>query len=280
MTNAIKIAGFQIDCAFADSDKNVKAFAEMVPQAIAQNAKLLILPECYLSGYAFANRHEAYSIAETVPGPSVDKLIAICQQSNCYVVTGMLEKTHAGELFNSAVLLGPNGIIGKYRKMHIPFMGADRFVTPGNIPYEVYEIEGIKVGINICFDGSFPEGSRVLALMGADLILLPTNWPMGAKPFVLPLTIARAIENHVYYAAINRIGQENGVRYIGQSRILDYNGQVMSEADEEEKILYATLYPEKSRQKRIVIVPGEYEVDRIHMRRPEMYSELVKTIKK
>jgi predicted amidohydrolase len=130
------------------------------------------------------------------------------------------------------------------------------------------------VGINICYDGSFPESARVLTVLGADLVVLPTNWPTGARP-AIKLALARALENHIYYAAVNRVGEERGFRFIGQSQIIDPDGEVIAEAaGEGEDVIVAEIDPEQARRKRVVKIPGEYEVDRVADRRPEMYGPL------
>jgi predicted amidohydrolase len=140
----------------------------------------------------------------------------------------------------------------------------------------VWDIDGLRVGMLICFDGSFPEASRVLALLGADLIVLPTNWPSGGRcscDYVPPM---RAHENHVYFMAVNRVGEEGGFSFIGNTRVVDWDGKNLAAAPEpKEAVIYAEIDPAKARQKRVVFVPGEYEVDRIAGRRPELYGPLV-----
>jgi predicted amidohydrolase len=130
--------------------------------------------------------------------------------------------------------------------------------------------------MNICYDGSFPESARVLTLLGADLIVLPTNWPPEAGFNPRHVVPTRAFENRVYYAAVNRVGEERGVRFIGLSRIVAPDGSLLaaSESDREE-ILYAEIDPAQARRKRIVHASGKYELDRIADRRPEMYGPLV-----
>jgi 5-aminopentanamidase len=271
-----KIALIQMDCVFADIQANLKRIAAKTIEAAQQGARLVVFPECILTGYGFSSLEEAIPVAETIPGPSTKKLSQIADQHGIFIVYGMLERdSESQKIFNSAALVGPNGMIASYRKVHLPILGVDRFTTPGNRPFEVHDLGGLKIGINICYDGSFPESSRILTLLGADLIVLPTNWPTGARGSVLPLSQARAIENHVYYAACNRIGEERGFRYIGSSRVVDFSGTVLTTAENEETILYAEIDPEKARQKQVVIIPKEYEVNRVGHRRPEMYGPLV-----
>src|SRR5262249_35462680 len=161
-----------------------------------------------LTGYAFENKEEAVPHSEPVPGPACEVMAHECRTYNMYAVFGLPERTSAGELFNACTLIGPKGVVASYRKVHLPFLGLDRFATPGDRQFSVHEIEGLRIGMTICYDGSFPECTRVLTLLGADLVVLPTNWPTGAVNTVKYLVQARALENHIYYAACNRVGEE------------------------------------------------------------------------
>lgn len=130
--------------------------------------------------------------------------------------------------------------------------------------------------MNICYDSAFPEASRVLALDGADLIVLPTNWPPGASCLADYAVPSRAMENRVYYIAVNRVGQERGFHFIGRSKICNVDGGVLAEAPhEQEAILYAELDLERARNKHIVRVPGKHEIDRFADRRPDLYGRIV-----
>src|SRR5262249_43030791 len=155
-------------------------------------------------------------------------------------------------LFNACTLIGPAGLIATYRKVHLPFLGVDRFTTPGDQPFAVHALtpnpspggrgEELRIGMNICYDGSFPESARCLMLLGADLIVLPTNWPTGAIGTAKTLIPARALENHVYYAACNRIGTERGFQFIGMSRIIGCTGEHLAVSDNDKPtILYADI---------------------------------------
>ena len=271
-----KIAAVQMNCRLADTKGNLENIRIKLREATAQGAKLVIFPECVLSGYCFESKDEAWPHAETLPGPSTQVLADDCRQLGVWAIYGLLERVDAGnQLFNAAALIGPNGLAATYRKIHLPFLGVDRFTTPGDRPFEVHDLGGLKVGINICYDGGFPESARVLMLQGADLIVLPTNWPPGAINTAKYIIPARAIENSVYYAAVNRTGEERGFRFIGQSKIVDVTGNSLAEAaDDKEQILYGEVDPARARNKRVVNIPGKYELDRINDRRPEMYRVL------
>ncbi len=271
-----KIAGVQMDCLFAGHTHNLRVIRSRLHEAASHGAQLVLFPECALTGYCFSSREEAWPHAETLPGPSTETLLADCRQLNVWAIVGLLERDGQNEhLYNTAVLLGPRGQMQRYRKIHLPCLGVDRFTTPGDLPFAVHDLGGLRVGMNICYDAGFPEAARVLTLLGADLIVLPTNWPPDAQRVVRYIIQARALENRVYYAAVNRVGEEHGYRFIGQSRIVDCSGDLLCASDDaREVILYAEIDPEQARAKRLVIVPDEYEVDRVGDRRPEMYRPL------
>ncbi len=270
-----KIACVQTDCRIGDVPSNLKAIRAGLRDAARLGARLAVFPECVLTGYCFESRDEAWPFAEPAPGPSLDAIAADCRELGVWAVVGMLERDGDGGLFNACALVGPGGFMATYRKIHLPYLGVDRFTTPGDRPFAVHDLGGLRVGMHVCYDGSFPESARVLTVLGADLLVLPTNWPTGAEPTIRHLTAARALENHVYYAACNRVGEERGFRFIGQSRILDCNGELLASAGADApEIITAEIDPAVARNKRLVKIPGKYELDRVAHRRPEMYRPL------
>lgn len=272
MAETWKIAGVQMDCRLGDTAWNLKKMLGHLDAASRQGARLVIFPECALSGYCFDSRDEAWPHAEEVPGPAVESLAEACRRLSVFAVMGMLER--AGDrLFNACVLVGPQGLVGTYRKVHLPFLGIDRFNTPGDRPFAVWDIGGLRVGLSICYDGSFPESARVMTLAGADLVALPTNWPAGSECASDHMVATRAMENTIYYAAVNRVGEERGFRFIGGSRICDPAGKTLAVA-EGEAVLHAEIEPGRARQKQIVRVPGKHEINRIRDRRPEFYRAI------
>lgn len=271
----MKIAGVQMDVVLADVNRNLERMIERMRETMAAGARLTVFPECALSGYCFDSLDEARPHAQPIPGPATERMRAACAELGCYAIFGMLE-LDGSKLYNAAVLVGPTGVIGSYRKVHLPFLGIDMFTSYGDRPFAVHNAGELKVGMNICYDASFPEGSRSLAILGADLIVLPTNWPPGSECTAASVINARAIENAVYFIAVNRVGSERGFDFIGRSKIADPSGQTLSEATgASEEILYAEIDPAKSRRKHIIRVPGKHEIDRLADRRPEMYGLLV-----
>jgi predicted amidohydrolase len=264
-----------MDIALARPDENLARIEQFLETTAANGAWLTIFPECALAGYCFESLAEARPYAEPAPGPSIERLTAACRRLGVFAVLGLLE-ADGERIFNACVLVGPEGLIGSYRKVHLPYLGVDMFTTPGDRPFAVYQAGELRVGMHICYDGAFPEAPRVLALAGADLIVLPTNWPPGAKCTAEFLTNCRAMENHVYYAAVDRVGEERGFTFIGQSRICEPGGSTIADAPHDrEEILYADLDVELPRNKHLVRVPGKHEIDRFADRRPEMYGPLV-----
>jgi predicted amidohydrolase len=272
-----KIAGVQMDCHLGNKSRNLEAIRSQLREAAGQGARLVIFPECALTGYCFESKAEAWRHAELLPGPSSDTLAADCRALGVYAVVGLLER--AGDaLFNACVLVGPPGLVATYRKIHLPYLGVDRFTTPGDRPFAVHDLGGLRVGMTICYDGSFPEAARVLMLLGADLIVLATNWPTGAISSARYVVQARAVENLVYFAAVNRVGEERGFHFIGMSRLIDCHGELLAAGKGAEEILYAEIDPTQARAKHIVKIPGKYELDRVRDRRPEMYQPICASV--
>lgn len=270
----MRIAAVQIDIAFGQVETNLRRIEALIEETGRAGAVLAIFPECATTGYCFDSLEEALGFAQPVPGPATDSLGAACARGGNFAIFGLLERD-GGRLYNAALLVGPEGIVASYRKIHLPFLGVDRFATPGDRPFAVDDARGVRIGLNICYDASFPESARALALLGADLVALPTNWPPGSECVADHVLNTRALENAIYVAAANRVGSERGFRFIGRSRIVGPDGQTLASLDcADEGILYAEIDPEGARHKHIIRVPGLHEIDRFADRRPEMYGIL------
>lgn len=268
-------AAVQMDVEPGESDSNLSRMAGFARDAAGREADLVVFPECSLTGYCLGSREEARELAEPVPGPAVLRTSALCRELGIHVIFGLIE-ARGERLHNTVVLVGPSGLLARYRKVHLPHVGVDRFLDPGEEAFAVHETSLCRLGMNICYDGGFPEPARVLALDGADLITLPTNWPRGAEAFARHAVPTRALENTVYYLASSRVGEERGTRFIGLSSICDPSGEVLASADQvTETVLVARIDPARARDKTIVRVPGEHIINRIADRRPEFYRRLV-----
>ncbi len=269
----MKVAAVQMDVKIGEKERNLARVLEFFGQAASAGAKLVVFPECALSGYCFTSRAEAEPAAETVPGAATDKIFEVARKTGASAVVGLLERAGA-KLFNSAAVIGPGGLLGVHRKIHLLCLGIDRYDDPGDIPFPVFSASGAKLGVNICFDCSFPESGRVVKLKGAQVLAIPTNWPARSDTWQYVPKV-RAIENHLYVVAADRVGVERGVNFVGRSQIINPNGDVLAEAGEtEETILSAEIEPAASDDNRVVRIPGEYEFDRIAARRPETYGPI------
>jgi predicted amidohydrolase len=267
------IALVQMDPKIGDRARNRAAIVAGIERAAGAGARLVVFPECALSGYVFDSAAAAAPAAETVPGETTEAVAEACRKHGVYAIVGLLERVDDA-LYNSAFVAGPSGLVANYRKCHLPVLGIDRYVGRGE-ELPVIELPFARIGILICYDVRFPEAARSLTLRGADVIVVPTNWPEGAESAPEFLTRARAWENRVFVAACNRVGEERGARFIGRSQIVAPDGKLLAEADGcSETMLTATIDPALARQKKLVIRPGEFELDPIGGRRPELYRDV------
>ena len=275
----MKVAAVQMDVKILEKGRNLQKILEDLEAAAQAGAKIVVFPECALTGYCFRGREEAWPEAERVPGPATEKVAAAAKRLGCTAVVGMLERD-GDRIYNAAAVITPEGILGTYRKIHLLCLGIDRFDAPGDKPFPVFESPHGKIGINICYDCSFPESGRVVKLKGAELLAIPTNWPVGSDSWQHTPKV-RATENHMVVVAADRVGEERGFRFAGHSQIVDFDGQVLAEAgDIEETIIYAEVDLAASDRNRVVRVPGQWEFDRIAARRPEMYGPLIEPHRK
>jgi len=275
------LACVQSDVSFANVPANLQRVLDWLEIAGKAGAELVVLPECMLSGYAYNSREQALPHAVSIDDPIFHQIAATAGTWNLHVTLGFLER-EGDRLFNASALIGPQGVIGKYRKIHLPHLGIDRFVDRGDICYDVHAASDrsgnpVKVGLAICYDSSFPEPMRILALQGADVIALGTNWPVGASHTADIVPPARSMENHLFFVAANRVGEENGFSFCGCSSICGPDGVVLAKTTTDgEIILYAEVDPEQARNKRIErAAGGAHVIHRINDRRPEFYSPLV-----
>ncbi|TVP99777.1 MAG: carbon-nitrogen hydrolase family protein [Planctomycetaceae bacterium] len=270
----------QTDVTFADCPANLARVTHWTDLAAASGADLVVFPECMLSGYGYDSREEAEGQGLTTDDPVFDELSAACRRAKpLHLVIGFLESetTASGDrkLYNAAAIIGPNGLVGLYRKVHLPHLGVDRFVDPGEQAYAVHAVGEARVGLGICYDCSFPEPMRVLGLAGADIIALPTNWPLAAQRTARFVPAVRSMENHLYFAAANRIGDERGFTYCGLSSLHGPDGvELAMAAGAEETLLISPIDLATARNKRIERTPGKHVIDRFADRRPAFYTGL------
>jgi 5-aminopentanamidase len=269
----MKVAAVQMDVKIFDKQGNLGMVLARLESAAQEGAKLVVFPECALTGYCFDSKEEAMPEAETVPGPASERLVAAAKRLDCTVVVGMLERM-GNQVYNAAAVVSPQGIAGVYRKVHLPGLGIDRFDALGDRPFPVFATRHARLGVNICYDCSFPESGRIVKLQGAQVLCIPTNWPVGSDSWEHTPKV-RATENHLVVVVADRVGEERGFRFMGHSQIVDFTGKVLAEAGEtEDTILFGEVDLAATDDNRVVRVPGLWEFDRIAARRPEMYAAI------
>ncbi len=246
----MKSGFYQFNTAFGEKRKNF----DKVRHAVSNiSADLLVLPEFFATGYQFISKDEVAELAESVPdGETTHFLTDLSQEKGMYIVAGLPEK--AGNVFyNSAVLTGPDGFIGNYRKTHL-FYEENLFFTPGDTGFQVWDTPIGKIGIMICFDWFFPESARTLALKGAEVIAHPANLVLPYCPQSMPV---RCLENRVYAVTANRIGTEQrkegeALTFIGQSQITSPKAEILVRAGcNEEVLMTADIDLSLSRDKKL-----------------------------
>lgn len=227
---AMKIACVQFEPVIGDVGANLDAMAARIRQAHAQGASVVVLPELADSGYVFHDIDELGTLASPIPaGHSAQRLIALAAELGIHIASGLAERDGKA-FFNSAILCGPSGYVGKYRKLHL-WNREKLYFQPGDLGLPVFDTPIGRIGLAICYDGWFPETFRQLALNGAELVCIPTNWvPMPgqnrqSEPMANILHKAAAHMNAVYIACADRVGTERGQPFIGSSLIVGPTGR-------------------------------------------------------
>ncbi len=261
----IRIAIIQFAPVLADLDKTIGKLKILFTGL--KGADLIVLPELANSGYNFISKEQAFALAEDPhSSPFLDFLLVMSRHFRAHIVTGFNEK--AGDrIFNTALLLGPEGIAGKYRKIHL-FLSEKDFFTRGDTGLPVFDIGEYKIGMLICFDWIFPEVWRILALKGADIICHPSNLVMLYAQKVVP---AYAVVNRIFTVTANRTGTEGDVNFTGRSFIAGPTGKVIKRATAtEEEVIVARVDPMLARNK-MVTSRNDVFADRF----PEEYHEII-----
>jgi predicted amidohydrolase len=241
MKNKIKLALCQISSKRENKQENLLKIERLTLRAKQRGADLAIFPEMSLTGYVLHD--QVYELAEAIPGPSTSKIEALAKQTGMHIIFGMpelSEKTQA-TIFNTAVLVGPQGVIGKYRKMYLPTHSVfeeKRYFRPGYEPAALQTDLG-TIGLTICYDVFFPEVFRLPRLKGAQLIVCISASPAIRRSYFEILTSARALENTAFLAYVNLVGVEDGLQFWGGSRLVSPTGDVVAKAkyDEEDFVL-------------------------------------------
>ncbi|MCD4773623.1 MAG: hypothetical protein K8R41_09620 [Bacteroidales bacterium] len=259
-----KASYIQFAPVFGNQEKNIKKLDILIDNS--KQADLVVIPELANSGYNFSSRKEAFSLAEEI-GKSefVEFLESKAKKHNTFIVSGINEKEN-DKLFNTSILIGPNGFMGKYRKIHL-FMNEKDIFEKGNSGLPVFDIVFCKLGMLVCFDYLFPEIWRILALKGSDIICHPSNFITQYGQKVVPV---HAIINRIFTITANRIGTEKDLTFTGRSIISNPFGEIITQASGDEEIGFADIDISLSRNKMIT--------ERNHVfndRQTEDYGEII-----
>jgi len=219
----VLVAVVQTNPVFGETKKNIQDALDLMG---TEKADLYVLPELFNTGYNFIKQKELALLGERADGMTYDALCKFAEDQKCYIVYGFAEK--ADTMYNSSSLIGPEGHIGIYRKVHL-FYRENIFFAPGNLGFPVFDLPFGRVGMMICFDWFYPESTRTLALKGAQLIAHPSNLVL---PYCPDAMVTRALENKIFTATADRAGLENrggiDLRFIGTSEIVDPNGKILN----------------------------------------------------
>ena len=223
----MRVAVVQTNPIFGEVKNNVQDALAMMESA---KADLYILPELFNTGYNFIDQAEVNTFAESADGWTFKMLSECVKEKTCYIVYGFAER--ADKIYNSSALIGHKGLVGIYRKVHL-FDRENIYFAPGNLGFPVFDLPFGKIGMMICFDWLYPESARSLALKGAQLIAHPANLVL---PFCPDAMVTRCLENHVFTATANRIGEEKRgdgrLKFIGTSEIVAPNGSILCQLGE------------------------------------------------
>jgi len=264
----MKAGFYQFSPMFGKKDENLKKVSSVLKDT---ELDLLVLPEFFATGYQFISADEVRELSEPIrDGFTTEFLSDLSREKNLYIVAGLPEKD-GDAFYNSAVLTGPEGFIGTYRKTHL-FFEEKLYFSPGNTGFQVWNTRVGHIGIMICFDWIFPESMRALALLGAEVITHPSNLVLPYCPQAMPV---RCLENRVFAITANRTGSEGrkegqSLTFIGQSQVVSHEGNILVRASEnEEELLTIDINPQEARNKSL----NSFN-DILKDRRPEYYDPL------
>lgn len=244
----MRVGFFQFDPAFGEVKSNVD---RAVSRLARERCDLAVLPELFASGYQFTSKQETDALSEAVPGGyTTQRLMEVAADRQMHIVAGLPERD-GSRLYNSAVLIGPRGFIGVYRKTHL-FDEETLFFSPGDTGFHVWDIGPAKLGVMICFDWYYPESARTLALNEAEIICHPSNLVLPHCPDAM---VTRCLENRVFAITANRIGSEQRrgkerLTYIGNSEIVSPRGRILYRAPaDQEDFAVVEIDPAAARDK-------------------------------
>ncbi|MGC2777216.1 MAG: nitrilase-related carbon-nitrogen hydrolase [Bradyrhizobium sp.] len=266
MSSKVKVATVQFEPALGEKERNVAGLLDLCEQAASFGAKLIVTPEMGTTGYCWYDRAEVAPFVETVPGSTTHRFAALAKRHGCTIVIGMPEVDDDDIYYNSAVLIGPDGVIGRHRKTH-PYISEPKWAAAGDLHNQVFETPVGRIALLICMDIHFVETARLMALGGADIICHISNWLAERTP--APYWISRAFENACYVIESNRWGLERTVQFSGGSCVIAPDGTLPAVIDKGDGVALADIDLAAARARRVLGEPV------FAQRRPELYPELL-----
>jgi len=255
--------------------ENQRAAADAIAAAVSAGARLVVLPELATSGYVFRSPEEVRSAALTRGSPVFEQWRALVSPADAVVIGGFPEAAPDGAFFNSAAVVGRQGLLAVYRKTHL-WGDEKRWFRPGGDEPPVVTTPWGRVGVLVCYDLEFPELVRSLAIRGAEVVAVPTNWPLaprpkGERPPEIINAMAAARLSRVFIACSDRVGTERGVEWTGGSCVVDCDGWVLAErAERDAGLIHADIDIGRARDKSLTD-----RNDVLGDRRPELYGVLL-----
>lgn len=267
------LAGVQFRPVLGDIHGNIEATTHWIREAVGVGAKFVVLPEAASAGYMFRDRDEASLYAQSPEGETITAWRAMAQEFQIHIAGGFIERDDRG-IYNSAVLIGPHGVIGRFRKAHL-WNAEQKIYDRNEDGFPVFDTPLGRIGIGICYDAWFPETFRSVALQGADLLVLPANWvPVPDQPddglaMANMMCMTGAHSNNIYVAGISRVGSERQQDFIGSSVIVNPLGWPLAgpASKNREELVIAEVDLIGSRDTRF----GNPFNQPIDDRRPELY---------
>jgi predicted amidohydrolase len=227
-----------MSCDLADKVSNMEKAILYIKEAVRQEAKLIVLPELFSTGYS-VEEFDLF-LAESLNDETINKLFEVSRQHDVFIAGAIIEKGEKnGTVYDTAFLVGPEGLVGKHRKIHLWNGEKNRFLKGED--YSVFQTKIGKIGLQICYEIGFPEGTRILSLKGADLVLYPSAFGLQRLYAWDIASRARALENGIYVVAANRIGVDKGVVFAAHSKIVSPNGTVLANAEQEEGVIISEI---------------------------------------
>jgi predicted amidohydrolase len=257
---SIQVATIQFEPTLFRKEENVARLLTLATEAARDGARLIVMPEMATTGYCWQDRAEVAPFVETADGPTSQAFAALAREFNCYLVFGMPERDAVTDIYyNSALLVGPQGLIGVHRKTH-PYISEPKWAANGDAGHQVFKTEIGNIALLICMDIHFIETARLAAVGGAQIICHISNWLAERTP--APYWLTRGWENGCALIESNRWGWERGVQFSGGSCITDSQGQLLASCDSGDQVLSAEL-----------TLPLENPA--LKKRRPELYQRLM-----